>query len=155
METPALVALIAGGSLLLLVILVLIFRKGSKGGKKGPRPCQQCRRVMAAGWSKCLFCGWAPLPRLEFLCGPLAGQTLELREEVTTLGSISGNTIVLADPAVSKKHVGIRRMGEQYEVADLGSTNGIYVNGHKVPKKMLDLGDILRVGNSEMVFRRD
>src|SRR5262245_40036081 len=101
METPALVALIAGGSLLLLVLLVLILKKPSKG-KKGPRACQQCRRMMAAGWNKCLFCGWQPAPRLEFLCGPLAGQTLELREEVTTLGSISGNTIVLADPAVSK-----------------------------------------------------
>ena len=153
METPALVALIAGGSLLLLILLVLLLRKG--GGKKGPKACQQCRRAMAPGWTKCLFCGWAPLPRLEFLCGPLAGQTLELRDEVTTLGSVAGNSIVLADPAVSRKHVGIRRMGDQYEVADLGSTNGIYVNGHKVPKKALALGDILRVGNSEMVFKRD
>jgi hypothetical protein len=153
METPVVIGLIVGGSLLLVVLLVLLMRKG--GRAKGPRVCQQCRRNMAANWQKCLFCGWAPLPRLEFICGPLAGQTLELREEVTTLGSVAGNTIVLADPAVSRKHVGIRHMGESYEVADLGSTNGIYVNGHKVPKKNLVSGDLLRVGNSEMVFKRE
>jgi pSer/pThr/pTyr-binding forkhead associated (FHA) protein len=41
-----------------------------------------------------------------------------------------------------------------YELADLGSTNGIYVNGHRVPKKTLEEGDVIRVGNSELIFRR-
>jgi pSer/pThr/pTyr-binding forkhead associated (FHA) protein len=61
----------------------------------------------------------------------------------------------LADPAVSKKHAGIRKVDGVYELADLGSTNGIYVNGHKVPKKTLVPGDIIRVGNTEAVFKRD
>ena len=41
-----------------------------------------------------------------------------------------------------------------FELADLGSTNGVYVNGHKVPKKTLVPGDIVRVGNTEMRFSR-
>ena len=102
-----------------------------------------------------MFCGWMPSARLEFILGPMAGQTIRLTEEMTTLGSVAGNTIVLADPAVSRKHVAIRRQNSDYEVADLGSTNGIYVNGHKVPKKALEPGDIVRVGNTELVFRRE
>ena len=107
-------------------------------------------------WEQCLFCGYiipAPVPRLEFLCGPLAGQTIPLVEEVTTIGSVAGNSIVLADPAVSRKHLGIKRSGKQFEFADLGSTNGVYINGHRMPKKTLSTGDIVRVGNTEIVFK--
>jgi pSer/pThr/pTyr-binding forkhead associated (FHA) protein len=68
-------------------------------------------------------------------------------------GSVAGNTVVLADPAVSRKHAGIRKVNGLYELADLGSTNGVYVNGHKVPKKTLEPGDIIRVGNTEAVFK--
>jgi len=63
-----------------------------------------------------------------------------LAEDVTTIGSVAGNTVVLADPAVSKKHAGIRKVDGNFELADLGSTNGVYVNGQKVPKKTLDVG---------------
>lgn len=152
MSTPVLIGIIAGGALLLVVLLVLL----SKSGKKQPpRACQQCRKVMLPAWTKCMFCGWQPSARLEFILGPLAGQTIKISDDMTTLGSVAGNSIVLADPAVSKKHVAIRRANGEYEVADLGSTNGIYVNGHKVPKKSLAPGDIVRVGNTEMVFRRE
>src|SRR4030067_460542 len=70
--------------------------------------------------------GGGPQPRLEFVCGPLAGQTIPLTTEVTTLGSVAGNNIVLSDPAVSRKHIGIRWTGQAFELADLGSTNGVY-----------------------------
>ena len=153
MDTPALVALIAGGALLLVVILVLLLRGGKKAS--GPRVCEQCRRAMMPQWEKCMFCGWAPVPRLDFILGPLAGQRISLTEETTTLGSVAGNTVVLADPAVSRKHAGIRRVDTAYELADFGSTNGVYVNGHKMPKKTLQSGDIIRIGNTEMVFRRE
>lgn len=111
--------------------------------------------MMLPVWTKCLFCGWAPVARLEFILGPLANQALQLTEEVTTLGSVAGNTVVLADPAVSRKHAGIRRIDSTYELADLGSTNGVYVNGHKVPKRTLEEGDIIRIGNTEAVFKRE
>ncbi len=122
---------------------------------KKQKTCGGCKRVMLPVWTKCLFCGWAPVARLEFIMGPLASQMLQLTEEVTTLGSVAGNTVVLADPAVSRKHAGIRRVDGGYELADLGSTNGIYVNGRKMPKKMLDQGDIIRIGNTEAVFKRE
>ena len=153
MSTPVLIGIIVGGALLLVVLLLVLARGGKK--KSGPRHCQQCRKVMLPDWTKCMFCGWQPSARLEFILGPLAGQTIKISDDMTTLGSVAGNSIVLADPAVSKKHVAIRRQNGEYEVADLGSTNGIYVNGHKVPKKSLEPGDIVRVGNTELVFRRE
>jgi pSer/pThr/pTyr-binding forkhead associated (FHA) protein len=72
---------------------------------------------------------------------------------VTTIGSVPGNDLVIPDTSVSRKHVGIRRVEGGYEVADFGSTNGIYVNGERTPKKKLSVGDVIRVGNIEMIFR--
>ncbi len=153
MNQSALVGLIAGAAVILLLMIVIIAKSRSK-----PAPakvCGGCHRVMLPVWTKCLFCGWAPMARLEFILGPMANQTLNLAEEVTTIGSVAGNTVVLADPAVSRKHAGIRKVESAYELADFGSTNGVYVNGQKVPKKTLEAGDIIRVGNTEAVFKRE
>jgi pSer/pThr/pTyr-binding forkhead associated (FHA) protein len=103
-----------------------------------------------------MFCGWKVRPAVgtvQFLSGPMAGHSMVLDPQVTTIGSIDGNTIVLPDPAVSRKHAGIRCAGDLYELADLGSTNGVYVNGQRTAKQVLRPGDVIRVGTSEMVFR--
>ncbi|TMQ27467.1 MAG: FHA domain-containing protein [Deltaproteobacteria bacterium] len=151
MSTSALIVLIVVVALVLLGILVIVARSNATSAHQ--KLCGGCRRVMLPVWTRCLFCGWAPVARLEFILGPMANQTLQLSEEVTTIGSVAGNTVVLADPAVSRKHAGIRKVNGLYELADLGSTNGVYVNGHKVPKKTLEPGDIIRVGNTEAVFK--
>jgi len=152
-STGGLIAIIVGVALVILAILVRVARGGEPG--KVQKICGNCKRVMLPVWTKCLFCGWAPAARLEFILGPMANQTLPLTEEVTTIGSVAGVNIVLADPAVSRKHAAIRKVDGNYELADLGSTNGVYVNGHKVPKKTLEPGDIIRVGNTEAVFKRE
>ena len=151
MSTGALIALIAGAAVLVLIVIVAVAAKSSKPTQQ--KLCGGCGRVMLPVWTKCLFCGWAPVARLEFIMGPMANQTLPLADEVTTIGSVAGATVVLADPAVSRKHAAIRKVDGNYELADLGSTNGVYVNGHKVPKKTLEVGDIIRVGNTEAVFK--
>ncbi len=153
MSTGTLVGLIIAGAILTLFFIAIAAKKA--GSPAGQKICGGCRRVMLPAWTKCLFCGWAPVARLEFILGPMANQTLPLTDEVTTIGSVAGNTVVLADPAVSRKHAGIRKVNGEYELADLGSTNGVYVNGHKVPKKTLTPGDIIRVGNTEAVFKRE
>ncbi len=157
MSVAAIISFIVGGLLLVLMIAVLLLRRRghAKAAEAPKRICGECERVMLPNWDVCMFCGWTPKHRIEFLSGPLQGTVVVLDEEVTTLGSVDGNTIVLSDPAVSRKHLGIRRLDENYELADLGSTNGVYVNGHRVAKKVLEIGDLLRVGNTEMLFRRD
>lgn len=153
MSTGALIAVIVGAALILLIVIAMIAKKSATPANQ--KVCGGCRRVMLPVWTKCLFCGWSPGARLEFILGPMANQTLALSDEVTTIGSVAGNTVVLADPAVSRKHAGIRKVDGAYELADFGSTNGVYVNGHKVPKKTLEVGDIIRVGNTEAVFKRE
>ena len=151
MSTGVLIAIIVVAAIVVLGVIVMVAKKNAAPAHQ--KVCGGCHRVMLPVWTKCLFCGWAPVARLDFIVGPMANQTVPLNEEVTTLGSVAGNTIILADPGVSRKHAGIRKVNGSYELADLGSTNGIYVNGHKVPKKTLEPGDIIRVGNTEAVFK--
>ena len=155
MSAAAIVSLVVGVVLIVLIVVILVLRMGGAQPTAVRRMCGGCKRAIMPEWDKCLFCGWSPAPRLEFVSGPMAGHVILLSEEVTTVGSVAGNTIVLSDPAVSRKHVGIRRVGNLYELADLGSTNGVYVNGNRMPKKTLVSGDNLRVGNTEMIFRRE
>ena len=76
-----------------------------------------------------------------------------LERDVTTIGSVDGNTVLLKDTGVSRKHVGIRKVGGGFELADLGSTNGVFVNGEKAARRRLVAGDIIRIGTSEAVFK--
>src|SRR2546423_11435988 len=94
-----------------------------RGRNQPQKLCGGCRRAMLPAWQKCMFCGWAPVARLEFILGPMANQTLPLTEAVTTIGSVAGNTVVLADPAVSRKHAGNRKIDGEDQLAHLGSTH--------------------------------
>lgn len=139
-----------------VVVGVSILLLASRRAKGAEVPCRKCGRILLPQWTHCMFC---KTPRddhpaaLKFVSGPLAGRTLTLEGEVTTIGSAPGSSILLTDGGVSRKHCGIRVVEGGYELADMGSTNGVYVNGEKVAKKTLQLGDVIRIGTTEIVFK--
>lgn len=90
--------------------------------------------------------------KLTCTMGTYAGKEFFLTEDLTTIGSISGNTIVLQDAGVSKRHAGIKIEEMRFELADFGSTNGTFVNGAKITKQFLRDGDEVRVGECRMKF---
>ncbi|AKF03756.1 Response regulator of zinc sigma-54-dependent two-component system [Sandaracinus amylolyticus] len=59
--------------------------------------------------------------------GPLAGRSVVSERDVLTIGSASGNDLVLEDPTVSRFHLELRSSGGRIEIVDLGSTNGTRV----------------------------
>lgn len=62
--------------------------------------------------------------------------------------------LVLADPAVSARHARLLVVGEACTVEDLQSTNGTFVNGHRVTRQVLDHGDVLTLGAHRLRFER-
>ena len=58
------------------------------------------------------------------------------------------------DPKVSRKHARLDWNGTTWEVSDLGSTNGIQVNGAKVESAQLQTGDVLTIGRTHFRFLR-
>jgi FhaA, N-terminal domain/FHA domain len=62
--------------------------------------------------------------------------------------------IRLADPNVSRRHAELRQEGAAYWILDLGSTNGLTVNGRRQQRAQLKNDDRITVGSTELVFRR-
>jgi len=62
--------------------------------------------------------------------------------------------IRLADPNVSRRHAELRHEGSAYWILDLGSTNGLTVNGRRQQRAQLNNEDRITVGSTELTFRR-
>ena len=58
--------------------------------------------------------------------------TWSLHGDVTTIGRLDDNDVVVPDRWVSRHHAEIRRTGMRYELVDLDSKNGLYLNGARV-----------------------
>jgi len=78
----------------------------------------------------------------------------ELREAVTVIGRSRRCDIVLTDPNVSRQHAEIRRQDDGFMALDLGSTNGIRVNRRDVKQAVLQHGDRIELGTTELLFER-
>ena len=81
------------------------------------------------------------------------GQRIDLLEDVIKIGRHQSCTIVFADSNVSRVHAQLQQGSTGWLIVDLGSTNGIKVNGMKISKeKLLVDGDELAFGTSTARF---
>jgi FHA domain-containing protein len=63
--------------------------------------------------------------------------------------------IALSDPNVSRRHAEVRREGDGWAVVDLGSTNGVKVNRRRVAEALLQPGDTITLGLTDLTFELD
>jgi hypothetical protein len=70
-----------------------------------------------------------------------------------TIGRSKSAECVLSDPNVSRRHAELRRAESgDWTIVDLGSTNGIKVNGRRVPSTRLSPGDQVTLGTTSFLF---
>jgi serine phosphatase RsbU (regulator of sigma subunit) len=72
------------------------------------------------------------MPSLVFLAGPIAGRRYKLADGEYVIGRRSDCQIFVPDMRVSRQHARLWKTGEAWEIEDLGSNNGTFVNGIKV-----------------------
>jgi signal transduction histidine kinase len=84
--------------------------------------------------------------------GPETGKRFTLTEPVVTVGRDGTNIVRLHDTEVSRRHAEFRRTDEGYQVVDLGSSNGTFVNNRAVKERPLQSGDHVQFGQSVLVF---
>ncbi len=84
--------------------------------------------------------------------GPNAGSRFQLDQDKVTAGRHPESDIFLDDVTVSRRHAEFRRVGEGYEVADIGSLNGTYVNREPIEVSALSNGDEVQIGKFRLVF---
>jgi pSer/pThr/pTyr-binding forkhead associated (FHA) protein len=81
--------------------------------------------------------------------GPYPGKVFELNADVMTIGSGSKNNIVIMDNDISREHCRLIRVMADYEVNDLKSKRGTFVNGQRVDNGwLLKPGSIVELGEN-------
>ena len=91
-------------------------------------------------------------PVLIVRSGPLAGARFTLESDLTRLGRHPDSEISLDDITVSRRHAAVRRVDGAYEVSDVGSLNGTYVDHKRVDTAPLHHQADLQIGRFVLVF---
>ena len=84
--------------------------------------------------------------------GPNAGARLLLDQETTNAGRHPESDIFLDDVTVSRRHAEFRLNDGTFEVVDVGSLNGTYVNREPRNSQVLSIGDEIQIGKFRLVF---
>lgn len=93
--------------------------------------------------------------------GPPARGWLELPSgerhvlgDTTRIGRSTKNDLIIKGEGVSRNHAHIRRIDDRFVLSDLGSVNGVWVNGEQIlgPYELAD-GDGIELGNGVLRFR--
>jgi DNA-binding NtrC family response regulator len=91
-------------------------------------------------------------PRLLVNSGSLCGTIRTFVNGALSIGRDAENHLQLTDPTVSGRHCELQRKNERYELIDLDSRNGTFVNGIPIHHKFIEHGDSIHIGQSELIF---
>jgi hypothetical protein len=90
-----------------------------------------------------------PGETLRATAGPASGLKLPVDGELQLGRAAPGLELLAADAEVSRSHASIRRGDDgALVIEDLGSRNGTWVNGVRVQRARLELGDVIQIGES-------
>ncbi len=90
--------------------------------------------------------------RLVVQKGKAGKKSFYLTKQSMVLGRSSECDICIAEDTVSSRHANLGYTANGWEIEDLGSSNGIYINGKKISSKILVPGDKITVGRIELHF---
>lgn len=89
-------------------------------------------------------------PRLPVI--DIDGRRYLLTATATVLGRGTESDIVVDDTGVSRRHLELRRTEHGVVVADLGSTNGTFVEGNRITAATLVDGNTITLGRTRLLF---
>ncbi|HTQ49566.1 MAG TPA: DUF4388 domain-containing protein [Candidatus Acidoferrales bacterium] len=90
------------------------------------------------------------MAKLVVVSPVLTGLSHELGGNWVTIGRADVNTFQIVESSISGRHCEVRLQGDELLVRDLLSTNGTFVQDHKIAEAVLKPGQTLRLGNVEL-----
>ena len=82
-------------------------------------------------------------------------RSVPLTQDIIKIGRHHDNTIVIDDPRISRHHVELRAINGHFDVFDLNSTGGTFVNGMRTNQAILYHGDRLSLAGVELLFTQN
>ena len=95
-------------------------------------------------------------PPLAALVNEASGQIHPLLADIITIGRDRACVVCIReDPAVSRRHAQILRRGVNFIIEDLGSANGVILNGRRITgAQELSVGVRIEIGSQKFQFKR-
>lgn len=90
---------------------------------------------------------------LEISTGPQEGKVFSLEPYPMIVGRRENCDIIITDSSVSRRHARVEYRQGSFVLSDLGSTNGTFVNGVRIDKKVLEPGDTVKFGSTLCYFK--
>lgn len=84
--------------------------------------------------------------------GPNSGARFLLDQDLTTAGRHPNADIFLDDVTVSRRHAEFHRVGNSFQVKDLGSLNGTYFDGVRIESALLVNDSEVQIGKFHLTF---
>ena len=91
-------------------------------------------------------------PALVVVYGSRLGKTVYLQQPTMTIGRDPSSDIHLDEDSVSRRHARIDVSRDATTVCDLDSTNGVFINGHRIRQSELKEGDRLHLGETVLKY---
>lgn len=157
-QSEVVLPLVVGGLVLLLLVALLLFWRISRKPQATPSTPAGKPDTLPAP----IVVPPPLLPAvmtLEFLTESEQHINFTLDKPTLTIGRASDNDIVVTAPilnadTVSQHHARLRRDQDGYVLRDLGSKNGLAVNGRHSIENLLQDGDRLQFGEAEAIFHQ-
>jgi signal transduction histidine kinase len=92
------------------------------------------------------------MPQFTRNAGSANEKAYPLKAGSTSIGRADMNDIVVPDYSLARQHARVEQEGAQYQIVDLKSPDGTFVNGVKVSRAHLNHGDQVRLGDVVLVF---
>ena len=85
--------------------------------------------------------------------GPLRGKQFIVYNNPMVIGSSPKCDIyIFKDPAIEPRHAEVHQIGSKFELRDCTSPQGVFINGGRIQKKVLEKGDVIVIGESVLEF---
>jgi hypothetical protein len=126
----------------------------SRGASSGNEPGLSATRVI----SREKFTEKIPFSErafLEVLGENGKGKIIELGSSEMIIGRSPGCGIRLKEDSISRKHARVVFHNEEYQIEDLNSTNGVYINGVRIVKCALRNNDQIDIGGIRLIFNEE
>jgi hypothetical protein len=98
--------------------------------------------------------GESTLPKNAYLIVD-GTSVFHLSQPVINIGRRIDNHLVIDDPRVSRTHVQLRAIKNQYILFDLNATGGTFVNGQRIARQILKAGDVISLAGLSLIYGQD
>ncbi len=95
------------------------------------------------------------MSKLFCIKGSLEGKKFEITQKIMVIGRSAENDIAAEDQGISRKHAKVYKRDDMFFIEDLGSRNGVQINGKQVEKSALRDNDVIRIGALAFKFKTE